>query len=66
MAAYADAIEALTDEPVVGAYVVRLPQNDQGDVLYEVRAVEDRAQAQAIFRLALGLWWALKEPIWSP
>ena len=66
VAAYADAIEALTDEPVVGAYVVRLPQNGQGDLRYEVRAVDDRAQAQAIYRLALGLWWALKEPIWSP
>ena len=68
VAAYADAIEALTGEPVAGAYVVRLSQGDQGDqgdLHYEVRAVEDRAQAQAIFRLALGLWWALKEPIWS-
>ena len=65
VAAYADAIEALTGEPVAGAYVVRLPQDDQGDLHYEVRAVEDRAQAQAIYRLALGLWWALKEPIWS-
>ena len=65
IAAYADAIEVLTGEPVAGAYVVRLPQDNQGDLLYEVRAVEDRAQAQAIYRLALGLWWALKEPIWS-
>ncbi len=66
VAAYADALETLTGEPVASAYVVRLLQDDQGDLRYEVRAVEDRAQAQAIFRLALGLWWALKEPIWSP
>ena len=65
VAAYTDAIEALTGEPVAGAYVVRLPQDDQGDLRYEVRAVDDRGQAQAIYRLALGLWWALKEPIWS-
>ena len=54
VAAYADAIEALTGEPVASAYVVRLPQDGQGDLHYEVRAVEDRAQAQAIFRLAWG------------
>ena len=65
VAAYADALETLTGEPVASAYVVRLLQDDQGDLRYEVRVVDDRGQAQAIYRLALGLWWALKEPIWS-
>ena len=56
--AYADAIEALTGDYVIRAYVVRLPKEGGEDSGYECREVLDRGVAQRTFRAAHQLWAA--------
>ena len=56
--AYADAIEALTGDHVIRAYVVRLPKEGGEDSGYECREVLDRGVARRTFRAAHELWSA--------
>ena len=58
VAAYADAVEALTGEQVPHAYVVRLPKEGGEDVGYECREVLDRSVARRTFWAAHALWAA--------
>ena len=56
--AYADAIEALTGDYVIRAYVVRLPKEGGEDSGYECREVLDRGVARRTFMAAHELWSA--------
>ena len=58
VAAYADAVEALTGEHVSHLYVVRLPKEGGEDSGYECREVLDRGVARRTFRAAHALWSA--------
>ena len=58
VAAYADAVEALTGEQVPHVYVVRLPREGGEDAGYECREVLDRDVARQAFRAAHQLWAA--------
>ena len=58
VAAYAEAIGALTGEQVAYAYVVRLPREGGEEAGYEWRKVLDRGVAQRTFRAAHELWSA--------
>ena len=56
VAAYAEAVEVLTGEPVRDTYVVRLPRTP--DERYEAKRVEDRDTALDVYLKAKDLWWA--------
>ena len=56
--AYADAIEAITDEHVSHLYVVRLPKEGGEEAGYECHEVLDRDVARQTFRAAHQLWAA--------
>ena len=58
VAAYAEAIGALTGEQVAYAYVVRLPREGGEEAGYECRKVLDRGVARRTFRAAHELWSA--------
>ena len=61
VAGYADAIEAITGEPVVAAYAVRLPRAADEKAEYEVRMVADLKAASETCRAALALWLATRD-----
>ena len=56
--AYAEAIEAITGEPVSHLYVVRLPKEGGEEAGYEYREVIRRNMARRTFRAAHELWSA--------
>ncbi len=56
--AYAEAIEAITGEPVPYLYVVRLPKEGDEEAGYEYREVLERNVARRTFMAARELWSA--------
>ena len=67
VAGYADAIEAITGEPVVAAYAVRLPRAADEKAEYEVRMVAYPKVASETCRAALALWLATRDSkkVWA-
>ena len=61
VAAYADAVEALTGEQVPHAYVVRLPREGGEEAGYECREVLERNVARRTFMAARELWSAHRD-----
>ena len=66
VAAYANAIEALTGERVIAAYVVRLPRTETEGVRYDHRQVADVHGAFETYLAAQELWRGVKQgAVWQ-
>ena len=67
VAAYADAVEALTGELILAAYVVRLPRSRDEGLRYECKCVHSIDDAFATYVLAQDLWASVKnkDSVWA-